>query len=658
MQNQYEILKCLNYINNLLSSGYKNVNYEKLLYRWYDGSRQSILCNLKTDEKEHRIKITDFLGLIHKKIKKFPNLKQSIIEKNMLLFSEIFQLNEKEKELIGLMYRVKNCGFLRNFLEDFLGYGWENLEVCAQLLGITNAQLMKILRKDSSLLKTDIIDYDYRDKIELNKWVGTLIIGKYKSKEDMLMAITGKPLSCKLTLNNFSHIPQYDKISLLLKNAVKRKEKGINILLYGTVGSGKTEFAKTLAHHNGLKLFAVAEETCGYSNISNYRIRKLKSILHAMEKEDNVVLMCDEVEDIFYNSPFQDRPNISKVEMNRLLENTPKPVIWICNQIKYLDKAYLRRFSYIARIERPNQMINKNILAQNLKKYHIKYQENDLNCIAKKYNFTPAVLENAAKVTSLMDGNISDMQAQLDAVQQVMTGKSERLKKYNDFISFNPQLLNTDLDLTNFNQQIINLKKLDFSLCLYGASGTGKTAYANYLAQSMGLEVLEKRASDLIGSYVGETEQNIASAFEEAKQNKSVLIFDEGDSFLQDRTNAVRSWEITQVNEMLTQMEAHPYPFICTTNLMTNIDKASLRRFTFKIKYDYMTEEQIKLAFKHFFNLDIDDNIGLKLTPGDFSVVKKKAEIMGFSQNKEKIVAMLTAEQLYREPVHQKIGFL
>ena len=91
---------------------------------------------------------------------------------------------------------------------------------------------------------------------------------------------------------------------------------------------------------------------------------------------------------------------------------------------------------------------------------------------------------------------------------------------------------------------------------------------------------------------------------------------------------------------------------------MTNIDKASLRRFTFKIKYDYMTDEQIDKAFKHFFGIELNENIMLKLTAGDFCVVKKKAEIMGLLQDKCKLIEMLNAEQESREPTHRKIGFI
>ena len=157
--------------------------------------------------------------------------------------------------------------------------------------------------------------------------------------------------------------------------------------------------------------------------------------------------------------------------------------------------------------------------------------------------------------------------------------------------------------------------------------------------------------------YVGQTEQNIANAFKEAVDNKAMLIFDEADSFLQNRNNAVRNWEVTQVNEMLTQMEKHPYPFICTTNLMDSLDKASLRRFTFKVKYDYMTSEQVTKAFEYFFgikNVHLNSNT---LAPGDFVVVKEKAEIMDCLNNKDELIKMFDLEQVNKTPIANRIGF-
>lgn len=289
MQSQYDILKCLNYMENLLSVGHIKANYEKSLYRWYDEVGQTIMSGVKVDEKENRIKIKDFLGLLHKKTQKIQKLTPSVIEKNILLLGEIFHLNKNEMDLIGLMFRHTQYAFLNNFVEYFLGYHWERLDSYAMLLKLTYSQLMNMLREDGRLMQADIFSYDYHDRIELASWVNRLLIGRYKNKKDMFDTIIGKPLKSKLNLTNFSHIEQVDIISLLLKNATKQKEKGINILLYGDVGSGKTEFAKVLAQENNLKLYSIAEDMGGSCNISYRRFNRLKAISQAFCKEDNLL---------------------------------------------------------------------------------------------------------------------------------------------------------------------------------------------------------------------------------------------------------------------------------------------------------------------------------------------------------------------------------
>ena len=85
----------------------------------------------------------------------------------------------------------------------------------------------------------------------------------------------------------------------------------------------------------------------------------------------------------------------------------------------------------------------------------------------------------------------------------------------------------------------------------------------------------------------------------------------------------------------------------------------SLRRFTFKVKYDYLTEEQRTLCFEHFFAMkNVDLSHLPSLTPGDFVVVKDKAEILNYMDNKDELIKMLEQEQLNKAPVSRKIGFI
>ena len=106
-------------------------------------------------------------------------------------------------------------------------------------------------------------------------------------------------------------------------------------------------------------------------------------------------------------------------------------------------------------------------------------------------------------------------------------------------------------------------------------------------------------------------------------------------------------------------MENHPLPFACTTNFGENLDPATLRRFTFKISLDYLTPDQSHAAFHTYFALKAPPEIGdlTILTPGDFAVVRRKAEILGHLKDAKALAELLSAE-CEAKPTHsRKMGF-
>jgi len=197
---------------------------------------------------------------------------------------------------------------------------------------------------------------------------------------------------------------------------------------------------------------------------------------------------------------------------------------------------------------------------------------------------------------------------------------------------YNPNYVNTTIDLKQLTAGIKKTKNA--RLCLYGIPGTGKSAFGQYVAKVLKKPLLLKKGSDLISKWVGGTEQNIARAFSEAKERKAILVFDEVDSFLADRTQAKQSWEVTQVNEMLVQMENFDGVFIATTNLMDNLDKASIRRFDIKLEFKSLEKNQAYEMFKEFakdlklskITTRVKEKIFTlgQLTPGDFATVVRQ----------------------------------
>lgn len=224
-------------------------------------------------------------------------------------------------------------------------------------------------------------------------------------------------------------------------------------------------------------------------------------------------------------------------------------------------------------------------------------------------------------------------------------------------LKFDYNMVNCNQNLKVLVNKLKKSKELSYGMLLYGVSGSGKSYFGQFLAQELKLPVIKKRASDLIDKMVGQTEQNLKQAFKEARDNKAVLILDEADSFLFDRKYARQDFQVATVNELLTQMEDHPYPFIMTTNLKDKIDKASLRRFVFKIKFEYMSLKNINSGIHTYFGKDFNLNTEqtkklTHLTAGDFKIAKKKMLIL---EGEEKLSNDLIYEYLLKEQEEKDI---
>ena len=233
-----------------------------------------------------------------------------------------------------------------------------------------------------------------------------------------------------------------------------------------------------------------------------------------------------------------------------------------------------------------------------------------------------------------------------------------------------PDFLHADADLADIARRLVAAQGTGHGgarLCLYGPPGTGKTAFGRWLAEQLDKPLLVHRASDLLSMYVGEAEKNIARAFREAEDNDALLLIDEVDSFLQDRRVAQRSWEVTQVNEMLTQMEGYCGVFIASTNLMDGLDPAALRRFDLKVKLDYLRPPQAwALLQRHCAQLGLPAPGAAEqarverlrqLTPGDFAAVLRQSRFMPLA-SAAALVAGLEAECRLKQDGRKAMGFV
>lgn len=649
MKYTYEQYQACYYLNRLLRYLQTTISYRRDLIRAAEKIDENLTPGLKKINTFGDVKIPqDTLSQIEKVLAKYgkvyPKLTPSHQQKNISYLVRIFQLNTQEDAVIRFLGAMQHNELLRRCLHEFNHEIEEKEEVLTEVAGCPRGMGFPILNKNAPLRRLGILhEHRYRESLNLTIWAHGFINTLYKNDAARYKAIIGVPLTQKeeFTSKDFSYVEAANLALRLMKQA--KYTKGFNILLYGVPGTGKTSFAKVLAQTAKLDLYPVGVCNDGDEE-KNYRLQQFYRKQFLLKTIKNACLLFDEGEDMF--SSLETRT--SKMEINNLLENNNVPVIWTTNKIHHMDPAFIRRFTLAVCFNKPPVEVRQKIWNKYLSENKIACDKDDTLTLAKKYEVPPSMIAGAAQAARMAKGDLNTVKDHLSFMMQALNGGYKKPEETKNNQKFCPALIHADMDLNALTTQLKELGRLNFSLCLYGASGTGKSAYARHLAEELGLDVIHRRASDLLSKWVGGTEQNIAEAFAQAKENKSLLIFDEADSFLRDRATASRSWEVSGVNEMLTWMESHPYPFICTTNLMDTLDPASLRRFSFKVKYDFLTSEQVQEAFLYFFGLHITPRqaAGLdKLTPGDFALVKNKAEILGKTSQFEAVKEMLETEQ-------------
>ena len=482
------------------------------------------------------------------------------------------------------------------------------------------------------------------------------------------LLLDAAPVS-ELQWADFDHIAEHrDHIERLVQGALKNAEPGVNILLYGPPGTGKTEFCKVLAQRLGATLYSVGEaDDDGDEPSRSERLQELRLSQRLLARDRRSLLLFDEMEDLLsgtagslslFGQPFFSggRNGGSKVYMHRLLERAPAPTLWAMNDASSVSKALLRRMMFALELRPPPTAVRARIWARQLAQHGIEARPDEAHTLAREFAATPGMAAGATAAARIGSGGIDTVRRGVRGLSRVL---SSAAPPQGTPALFDPALIRADTDPVALADSLVGSRERRFSLCLQGPPGTGKSAFVRYLAERLGLEVMQKRASDLMSCWVGGTEQNIAAAFAEARDTGAFLIFDEADSLLADRRFAERSWEVSQVNETLNWMESHPLPFACTTNFGEHLDAATLRRFVFKVALDYLSPEQAGAAFRTYFSLTPPAEIATltALTPGDFAVVRRKAALLCRLEEPEALAAMLSAECAAKPDRPRPVGF-
>jgi len=594
----------------------------------------------RSSKRVHR-QVLKLIGSLYSKIKYRG---KSEIEKNMAALKKMFDLTDREIDFCVFLLILYSLEEADKFFVDHLECNkMIRQRYLANILGFSKKELNEVL--NGTLKKISLFEMDnFFLRLEDD------FIQVFQNAADQTFS---KNFYSKVPANkipfDYYFIKEGERNHIL--NLLKEKpETSTHILFYGPPGTGKTSFAFSLANYLNIPAYEIVR---GEDNTTHNRRAAIVACENITNGGNGSLVLVDEADNLLNTraSWFMRGETQDKGWLNELLEKPGIRMIWITNSISGIEGSVLRRFAFSLHFRPFNRrqriQLWDNILQKN--KCKRLFSRKEVDNFAKKYPVNAGIINLAVKKS--LEANLGSKAEFHRAVDLALTAHETLLncgeKKVNkDRLEqkYSLEGLNIKGDLNATLKQVEAFDKylrkkdsekiMNMNLLLYGPPGTGKSELARYMAEKLDREITCKRVSDIQDMYVGETEKNIKKAFLEAEREEAILVFDEADSLLFSRDRAVRSWEISFVNEFLTRMERFRGILICTTNRMKDLDQASIRRFNHKIGFDYLTASGNQIFYDLFLrplannplNGATQEEIKLinNLTPGDFKIVRDR----------------------------------
>jgi DNA replication protein DnaC len=539
--------------------------------------------------------IDKFLAALVKRIESIQEKALiSPMETKFAKLADLLDLGEVDLSLVRLLYILDSYRCLDSYIDSELkSFTLVNRPILSALLGASRSEVNSSL--SGRLVKLDIITESLNRCPELDDCVYRLL--ELPDSPESLYSFAPAPASILGEGDFFLDRQTMELLKRLLQGPSKTPT---HVLFYGPPGVGKTQLARFLAQDIGAKAMEVKAGNNPKSHRNNLYVA------HSYLKEGNGrLLIIDEADKLlesksnnfFFKMLNLDSPP-DKSWLDYFLEKTGPTCLWIVNDASLINSSVIRRFAFSLKFSKLGSNSRLRIWRRKMGELgESLITEDATRLLAKDFEVSPGVISQALEKTkearpeSASEADLwlkKQLRAHLD-----LSGRQTRPLKVPpqyrlETLVTNPPLAEILPSLKNWrdrNQQLPVEERRGLRLLFHGAPGTGKSELANYLAQELELDITRARVSDIISPYVGESEINLARLFKKYELALGLVIIDEVESFIYNRDRAVRSFELSLVNEFLTCLDHFTGLFIGTTNRIADLDPAAKRRLGRRVEF-------------------------------------------------------------------------
>ncbi|MEG8219124.1 AAA family ATPase [Sphingomonas sp. HH69] len=246
----------------------------------------------------------------------------------------------------------------------------------AQLSGLAGNTVERKLVPGAPLFSSRLLHDDRDGEYSLSPLLRRLIRVHAETRDEMLRWLMPEPEQGGLLWDDFEHLDPLRNIAL----KVLSSKEPVSILLFGEPGTGKTEFARTLATEAGSgAIFAGLSDDFGNEPDRSERLDHLMILRAMCRHHRDRVIVVDEADDVLMMS---ERKGSSKQWINRLVEAPQVSTIWIVNQRSRLDPAVLRRMTLAIGFDRPRLAVRERVARRSAEAASVALSNTELRDIA------------------------------------------------------------------------------------------------------------------------------------------------------------------------------------------------------------------------------------------------------------------------------------